>query len=264
MRYNDLGLVQRLLYYLYEKRLFREIKQASVPTHLGLILDGNRRYAMEKGFEVADGHREGARRLDDVLQWCADLDIRIVTVWVLSPENCQREPEEVSALLKVISDKMDDLSRNHVIVKNKFKVKAFGNLDILPDEVRKSINKCEKATAKHKRRILNIAVGYGGREEIVAAARKALAEKQDSYPSASELIGSLTVADITNHLYTCGIPDPDLIIRTSGEIRLSGFLLWQSAYSEFYFCDALWPLFRKVDFLRAIRSYQHRDRRFGK
>lgn len=262
MTYNLFGLVQGLLYYVYEKRLLREIRRGSVPAHLGLILDGNRRYAMEKGFEVADGHREGARRLDDVLQWCADLDINIVTVWVLSPENFQRNEDEVEALFKVIRDKMDDLSHNHVIAKNKFKVKAFGNLEMLPLDVRRAIARCEKATGKHKRRMLNIAVGYGGREEIVEAAKKALAAKKAS--STGELIESLSVDDITNHLYTCGIPDPDLIIRTSGEIRLSGFLLWQSAYSEFYFCDALWPLFRKVDFLRAIRSYQHRDRRFGK
>jgi short-chain Z-isoprenyl diphosphate synthase len=255
-------LIQKFLYYLYEKRLSREIRKGSAPTHLGLILDGNRRYAMEMGFEVADGHREGARRLDEVLQWCADLDIKIVTVWVLSPENCQRNQDEVEALFKVIRDKMDDLSHNHVIAKNKFKVKAFGNLDMLPADVRKAIDGCEKATSTHKRRMLNIAVGYGGREEIVEATKKALAEKKAS--STEELVDSLTVEDITNHLYTCGIPDPDLIIRTSGEIRLSGFLLWQSAYSEFYFCDALWPLFRKVDFLRAIRSYPHRDRRFVK
>ena len=262
MNYNFPGLIQGLLYYLYERRLFREIRKGSTPTHLGLILDGNRRYAMEMGYQVADGHREGARRLDEVLQWCADLDIEIVTVWVLSPENCRRDQDEVEALFKVISDKMDDLSHNHVISKNKFKIKAFGNLDMLPEDVRQAISRCEKATAKHKRRMLNIAVGYGGRQEIVEAAKKALREKKVSSPE--QLIESLTVDDITNHLYTCGIPDPDLIIRTSGEIRLSGFLLWQSAYSEFYFCDALWPLFRKVDFLRAIRSYQHRDRRFGK
>ncbi len=234
-----------------------------MPTHLGFILDGNRRYAREMGFDdVADGHREGARRLDGLLQWCADLDINIVTVWVFSPENFHRNEDEVEALFEVIRDKMDDLSHNHVITKNKFRVKAFGNLEGLPEDVRKAINRCEKATSKHKRRMLNIAVGYGGREEIVGAAKKALAEKKAA--SVEELINGLTVEDITNHLYTCGIPDPDLIIRTSGEIRLSGFLLWQSAYSEFYFCDALWPVFRKIDFLRAIRSFQHRDRRYGK
>ncbi len=233
-----------------------------MPTHLGLILDGNRRYAKEMGLsDVNDGHREGARRLDDVLQWCADLRIKIVTVWVLSPDNARRDKDEVDGLIKVIKDKMEDLSHNHVVVKNRFRVKAFGNLQALPPDVRDAIYRCEKATAGFNGYMLNIAVGYGGREEIVEATKKALAAKKTS--SVDELIGSLTAEDITNHLYTQGIPDPDLIIRTSGEIRLSGFLLWQSAYSEFYFCDALWPLFRKIDFLRAIRSYQHRNRRFG-
>ncbi len=263
MNYNLPALLHGILYYLYEKRLSRKIKRRRIPTHLGLILDGNRRYAREMGFDdVADGHREGARRLDDVLQWCADLGIRIVTIWVLSPENTHREEDEVKALFEIIRDKMEDLSHNQVVVRNKFKVKAFGKLNILPPDLQETIQRCEALTATFDRHMLNIAIGYGGREEIVEAARKALMQKKAS--SLEELVQGLTVEDIANHLYTCGIPDPDLIIRTSGEIRLSGFLLWQSAYSEFYFCDALWPLFRKIDFLRAIRSYQHRNRRFGK
>ncbi len=263
MNYNCLGLLQTILYYLYEKRLGRQIRKGSMPAHLGFILDGNRRYAKEMGFDdVADGHREGARRLDDLLQWCADLDIGIVTVWVFSPENFRRNPEEVEALFRVIREKMDDLAHNHVVTKGRFRVKAFGNIEGLPEDVRMAIERCEKATSAYEGRMLNIAVGYGGREEIVEAVKKALAEKGAA--SVEELTDALTVEDITNHLYTCGIPDPDLIIRTSGEIRLSGFLLWQSAYSEFYFCDALWPVFRKIDFLRAIRSFQHRDRRYGK
>jgi short-chain Z-isoprenyl diphosphate synthase len=263
MNYNLVALIQTLLYYLYAKRLSRKIKKGAMPTHIGLILDGNRRYAKEMGLSnVNDGHREGARKLDDVLQWCADLKIRIVTVWVLSPDNVNRDKDEVDGLFEVIKDKMEDLSRNHVIVRNKFRVKAFGNLAVLPPDVREAIDRCEEATVGFDRHMLNIGVGYGGREEIVEAAKKALVERK--VLSVDELISSLTVDDITNHLYICGIPDPDLIIRTSGEVRLSGFLLWQSAYSEFYFCDALWPLFRKIDFLRAIRSYQHRNRRFGK
>lgn len=234
-----------------------------MPTHLGLILDGNRRYAREMRLDdVADGHREGARRLDDVLQWCADLGVRIVTIWVLSPENTNRSKDEIESLYAVIREKMEDLSHNPVIAKNRFRVKAFGKLDGLPADLQEAISRCEASTGKFDRHMLNIAIGYGGREEIVEAAKKALMDKKAS--SVQELIEGLSVEDIANNLYTCGIPDPDLIIRTSGEIRLSGFLLWQSAYSEFYFCDALWPLFRKIDFLRAIRSYQHRNRRFGK
>ncbi len=256
-------MLGKILYYLYEKRLFKKIRGGSAPNHVGLILDGNRRYAKEMGLEdVADGHREGARKLDEVLQWCADLGIGIVTIWVLSPDNIRREKDEVEALFEIIRDKMEDLSHNQVVVKNKFRIRAFGKLHILPAELQEAIRGCEASTADYDERMLNIAVGYGGREEIVEAAKKALTEK--SAASLEELVQGLTVEDITNNLYTCGIPDPDLIIRTSGEIRLSGFLLWQSAYSEFYFCDALWPLFRKIDFLRAIRSYQERNRRFGK
>jgi len=263
MNYNVRAVVQRILYYLYQKHLSHKIRLGSMPTHLGLILDGNRRYAKERGFDdVADGHREGARRLDHVLQWCADLGIKIVTVWVLSPDNTLREKDEVEALFRVIRDKMEDLPHNQVIVKNRFRIKAVGKLDMLPADLQDAVHRCEESTRGFDRHMLNIAIGYGGREEIVEAAKKALLQKKAS--SVEELVRGLTAEDIANHLYTCGIPDPDLIIRTSGEVRLSGFLLWQSAYSEFYFCDALWPLFRKIDFLRAIRSFQHRNRRFGK
>ncbi|HPP06894.1 MAG TPA: polyprenyl diphosphate synthase, partial [Syntrophorhabdaceae bacterium] len=151
---------------------------------------------------------------------------------------------------------------NPVVKKNGFKIRTLGNIDVLPDELKEVIRKAEDKTKTHDRRILNIAIGYGGREEIVEAVKKVIKEKKFSTPL--ELAENITVDDITSHLYTNGIPDPDLIIRTSGEIRLSGFLLWQSAYSEFYFCDALWPAFRRIDFLRAIRSYQQRNRRFGR
>lgn len=256
-------LVKRALYYSYEKLLQNEVRRGTMPTHVGLILDGNRRYAIEMGFDdVTLGHKEGAKKLDDVLQWCCDLGIKIVTIWVLSTENIHRDREEVSGLLKVIEEKIDELSKSPVIKKNGFKIKALGNLEILPDTLREAIRKSEASTKDNKKHILNIAVGYGGREEIVEAVKRALKEKK--VQTAAELANSITSEDITSHLYTNGIPDPDLIIRTSGEIRLSGFLLWQSAYSEFYFCDALWPVFRKIDFLRAIRSYQQRGRRFGK
>ncbi len=230
---------------------------------MGLILDGNRRYAKEMGFDsVTMGHREGARKLDDVLQWCSDMGIKIVTIWVLSTDNIQRDKREVDSLLKVIDEKIDELSKSPVIKRNAFRIKALGKLEILPDTLKKTIRNAEESTKNNEKHVLNIAIGYGGREEIVEAVKRALKGKKAQ--TADELANSITTEDITAHLYTNGIPDPDLIIRTSGEIRLSGFLLWQSAYSEFYFCDAFWPAFRKIDFLRAIRSYQHRGRRFGK
>jgi undecaprenyl diphosphate synthase len=256
-------LIKRPLYYSYEKLLEREVRKETIPTHMGIILDGNRRYAREKGFDdVTMGHKEGAKKLDDVLQWCSDLGIKIVTIWVFSTENVQRDRGEVDSLLKVIEEKIFELSKSPVIRKNRFKIKALGNLEILPETLKEAIKKSEESTKNNEKHILNIAVGYGGREEIVEAVKRVIKEKK--VETAAELANSISTEDITSHLYTNGIPDPDLIIRTSGEIRLSGFLLWQSAYSEFYFCDALWPAFRKIDFLRAIRSYQHRGRRFGR
>jgi len=255
--------IKRLLYYSYGKLLEREVMKYRPPVHIGLILDGNRRYAKEMGFEdVTMGHKAGAHKLDDVLKWCVELGIKIITIWVLSTDNTQRDEGEVAALLKVIEEKINDLSKNPIVRKNGIQIKALGNLDILPEELQRAIHKSELSTKDNRNHILNIALGYGGREEIVDAVKKVIREKKTYSPE--QLADNISVDDITSHLYTYGIPDPDLIIRTSGEIRLSGFLLWQSAYSEFYFCDALWPVFRKIDFLRAIRSYQQRNRRFGR
>jgi short-chain Z-isoprenyl diphosphate synthase len=255
--------MRRLLYFGYRKLLEREVRNNALPVHIGLILDGNRRYAKEMGFDdVTMGHKEGAKKLDDMLTWCVEFGIKIITIWVLSTDNTQRDEDEVVALVKVIEEKINDLSRNPIIKKNGIQIKALGNLDILPDELKEAIRKSEMSTKDHTNHILNIAVGYGGREEIVDAVKRVIREKKAC--SLEELADNICADDITNHLYTYGIPDPDLIIRTSGEIRMSGFLLWQSAYSEFYFCDAFWPVFRKIDFLRAIRSYQQRNRRFGR
>lgn len=255
--------MRRLLYFGYRKLLEREVRNNALPVHIGLILDGNRRYAKEMGFDdVTMGHKEGAKKLDDMLTWCVEFGIKIITIWVLSTDNTQRDEDEVAALLKVIEEKIIDLSKNPIIKKNGIQIKALGNLDILPDELKEAIRKSEMSTKDHTNHILNIAVGYGGREEIVDAVKRVIREKRAC--SLEDLADNICADDITNHLYTYGIPDPDLIIRTSGEIRMSGFLLWQSAYSEFYFCDAFWPVFRKIDFLRAIRSYQQRNRRFGR
>ena len=255
--------IKRLLYYSYGKLLEREVRKGKLPVHIGLILDGNRRYAKEMGFEdVTMGHKAGANKLDDVLKWCVEFDIKIITIWVLSTDNAQRDEGEVAGLLKVIEEKITELSKNPIVRKNGIQIKVLGNLDVLPEELKKAIHKSEMSTKDHTNHILNIALGYGGREEIVDAVKKVIREKKSSTPE--ELADNICVDDITSHLYTYGIPDPDLIIRTSGEIRLSGFLLWQSAYSEFYFCDAFWPVFRRIDFLRAIRSYQQRNRRFGR
>jgi short-chain Z-isoprenyl diphosphate synthase len=254
---------KRLIYYYYEKLLEKEVQKGTIPTHVGLILDGNRRYAKEMGFQNVNlGHREGAKKLDDVLQWCVEYGVRIVTIWGLSTENVGRDEDELKGLVAVIKEKIEDLFQNPVVRRYGFRIKVLGNLHMLPDELREVAKRAEDETKHNKNHVLNIAIGYGGRQEIVEAVKKAIRDKK--IQSCEALADSITVNDITSHLYTNGIPDPDLIIRTSGEVRLSGFLLWQSAYSEFYFCDALWPAFRKIDFLRAIRSYQHRHRRYGK
>ncbi|MCX7857022.1 MAG: polyprenyl diphosphate synthase [Deltaproteobacteria bacterium] len=255
--------MKRIVYYLYEKFLEREVSKGSIPSHVGVILDGNRRYAREMGFsDVSMGHKIGAEKVDELLKWCAELNIKIITIWVLSTDNIFREASELEKLLSIIEDKLKDLSKNPLIKRYGYRIKILGNTNILPERLREVIEITEESTKENQDRILNIAIGYGGREEIIEAVKRAiLSKKKDKI---EQVVESLTVEDIARYLYTYGIPDPDLIIRTSGEIRLSGFLLWQSAYSEFYFCDALWPAFRKIDFLRAIRSFQQRKRRFGR
>ncbi len=254
---------RKLLYYFYEKHLEREIKKNPLPAHVGLILDGNRRYAKEMGFEdISMGHKIGAQKVDELLRWCAELDIKVITIWVLSTDNIFRESSELSKLFSIIENKLLDLSRDPAVKKNGYKINILGNTNILPEKLKEVVRTVEESTKDNRERVLNIALGYGGREEIVEAVKKAILSKEGL--SAEEIARSLKAEDIARYLYTYGVPDPDLIIRTSGEIRLSGFLLWQSAYSEFYFCDAPWPAFRKIDFLRAIRSFQQRKRRFGR
>jgi short-chain Z-isoprenyl diphosphate synthase len=254
---------KRIVYYFYEKFLEKEVSKGSMPAHVGLILDGNRRYAKEKGFtDISLGHKIGAEKVDELLRWCAELDIKILTIWVLSTDNIFREESELKKLLLIIEEKLWDLSKNPLIKKYGYRIKILGNPSILPEGIKEVARVVEESTKENKERILNIALGYGGREEIIEAVKRAILSKKEM--SVEEIVESLTTEDIGRYLYTYGIPDPDLIIRTSGEIRLSGFLLWQSAYSEFYFCDALWPAFRRIDFLRAIRSFQQRKRRFGR
>lgn len=255
--------IKRLLYYFYERHLKKEVLKNPLPQHIGLILDGNRRYAREMGFsDVSIGHKLGAKKVDELLRWCGELDIKVLTIWVLSTDNIFREESELKKLFSIIEDKLYDLSKNPVIKTYGYRINILGNTEILPERLREVIKMVEDSTRENNARILNIAIGYGGREEIIEAVKKAILSKKDK--NAWEIAYSLKPEDIARHLYTYGVPDPDLIIRTSGEIRLSGFLLWQSVYSEFYFCDAPWPAFRKIDFLRAIRSFQQRNRRFGR
>jgi short-chain Z-isoprenyl diphosphate synthase len=262
---NKMKPIKDLIYRLYENRLLTEVRGTPPPRHVGLILDGNRRFAIKKGLKtVIEGHRMGADKLDEVLSWCEDLKIRNITVWVFSTENLSRSQKEVDELLRVIEWKIQQLARDPLTHKRRMKIKAIGKMELLPETTRRAIEEAEKATGNYENLSLNIALGYGGRQEIADAFKDLVRKKFSDGASLEEIIGDVTPEEIGRHLYTLGLPDPDLIIRTSGEIRLSGFLLWQSAYSEFYFCDVYWPAFRKIDFLRAIRSYQQRERRFGK
>ena len=256
--------ILRSLYYLYQRRLLAVIKGGPMPRHIGIILDGNRRHARAQGIdEPSEMYRMGADKLDEVLDWCAELGIPTVTLWVFSTENFRRPSAEVSGILEVIEAKLAALSHDPAIHHRGVRVHAIGQLSLLPKSVIAAIASAERATAGYEGFELNIAVAYGGRQEIIDAVQQALRIMSAKGAALPEEIGAITPETIGNHLYTAGLPDPDLIIRTSGEIRLSGFLLWQSAHSEFYFTEVLSPPIRTIDFLRAIRSNQERQRRFG-
>jgi short-chain Z-isoprenyl diphosphate synthase len=254
-----------LVYRLYERRLVEGLRDGPLPQHVGVILDGNRRFARERGLaDPSEGHAAGARRIDPFLDWCLELGIPYVTLWLLSTDNLERDDAEVSGLLGIIEDTVRRMGCSEGAEERGLKVTAVGALDLLPEDMRRSLKEAEEATADHDRLRVQVAVGYGGRQEITDALRSLLLDRAAHGHSVEEVAATLRPEDIGDHLYTTGLPDPDLIIRTSGEVRLSGFLLWQSAHSEFYFCDAYWPEFRRVDFLRALRDYQRRTRRFGR
>ncbi|MGH7318273.1 MAG: polyprenyl diphosphate synthase [Candidatus Rokuibacteriota bacterium] len=256
--------VRRLLYYLYARRLEAEVLRRPMPRHVGIILDGNRRWARAQGLRnLVEAYRVGAEKLDEILAWCADLGIPAVTLWVFSTENLRRAPEEVQGLLSVIEAKLDVLAADPHVHRRRVRVRAVGKLELLPDSTLAAARRAERATADYAGPVLTFALAYGGRQEIADAVRALIRDRAKQGVSIEEIIESVSQEEIGRYLYAADLPDPDLIIRTSGEVRLSGFLLWQSAYSEFYFCDVHWPAFRKIDFLRAIRSYQQRDRRFG-
>ncbi len=254
----------KILYHLYEHRLVRQVRGCPMPAHIGIILDGNRRYGHQQG--LTDPHviyGIGANKLNEVLDWCGELGIPAVTLWVLSTENFDRPVDQVSGILAAIEAKLRSLARESQIHRQRVRVRAIGKLEQLPSSMIAAIRMAQEATTAYDTMVLTIAVAYGGREEIVDAVRAVLCEELRRGATLASAIEQITSTTISRHLYMPEALHPDLIIRTGGEVRLSGFLLWQSAYSEFYFCDVYWPAFRKIDFLRAIRSYQQRRRRFG-
>ncbi len=248
------------LYKIYEWYISRNLKQENMPKHIAIIMDGNRRYTKIMGnMEIIDGHKRGVNTLEKVLDWSIELGIEIVTAYAFSTENFKRPPKEVEGLMLLFQREFEGIAKNPKIHKNEVRINAVGNLNLLPENVREAIRIAEEATSSYEKRIVNIAIGYDGRMEIIDAIKKISREVKDGKLDCNEIDEDM----VSKNLYTAGLEDPNLIIRTSGEERLSGFLLWQSSYSELYFCDSLWPELRKVDFLRALRSYQERERRFG-
>jgi short-chain Z-isoprenyl diphosphate synthase len=247
-----------LAYRLYERRLEASLSPQVIPRHVGVMCDGNRRWARSAGLtDVSGGHQKGADKIFELLQWCQESGVEVVTLWLLSTDNLARPASELDPLLRIIEGTVRELATQN------WHLNPMGALDLLPADTARTLKDAGEVTADRTGLLVNVAVGYGGRREIADAVRSLLQMHATKGTTIEELAEILDVEHIAEHLYTAGQPDPDLVIRTSGEQRLGGFLLWQSAHSEFYFCDAYWPAFRRVDFLRALRSYAARHRRFG-
>lgn len=253
------GPVSGLAYRQYEKRLLAEIQQSEVPHHVAIIMDGNRRFAESLGLSPTDGHMYGREKLEELLNWCLELKIKILTVYAFSTENLKRQPEEVQFLMKMFEENFRKLADDPRVAQHGIRLKVIGQTNLLEPAVQEAIKYAMDKTKDNSNYLLNLAVAYGGREEIMDAVRKLAAEAKDGKIQPEQITQEM----MTQHLYTNGIPDPDLVLRTSGEERISNFLLWQIAYSELYFADVYWPGMRKIDFLRAIRGYQQRHRRMG-
>ena len=256
--------IKSILYPLYERRLFANLDFTQTPHHVGVILDGNRRWskanpAADGDTSTSRGHKAGAEKIIDLLDWCEESKVEVLTIWLLSNQNLSRPPAELEPLLAIIADTVNDLAS-----RRRWEIRPVGSMELLPKELVDQLNDVAIKTKGIKGVLINVAIGYGGRSEIADAVKSIITSPENSGKSATEIANSINVDEISRHLYTAGLPDPDLVIRTSGEQRLGGFLLWQSAHSEFYFCEAYWPDFRRVDFLRAIRAYSQRNRRFGK
>ena len=250
------------LYKIYGKRLESEIQSGDIPNHVALILDGNRRWAKRHLTIPKEGHWRGADSVEKLLDWCEELDIKIITLYALSAENLGRNDDELEDLYELIRLRLERLLKDSRIHRNKMRVKGIGRIELLPDSIKKVLSELEETTKNYENHFLNIALAYGGQYELVDAVKK-IGEKIKQ----GELrIEDINKNEIESHLYTSHLPQssPDMILRTSGEKRLSGFLMWQSAYSELVFMDIFWPEFRKIDLMRAIRTFQERKRRLGK
>ena len=247
------------LYRWYEGRIRAALPPDAIPRHVGVILDGNRRWAKAAGTKQAAGYEAGADKVTELLSWSEEVGVEMVTLWMLSTDNLSRPEAEVVELVEIIEQAVSDLA-----AQRRWRIQVVGALDLLPYQTVAGLHAAEAATSQIEGLHVNVAIGYGGRKEIADAVRALLEDQAKAGVTLEQLAQTLDVEHIARHLYTSGQPDPDLVIRTSGEQRLSGFLLWQSVHSEFYFCEAYWPDFRKVDFLRALRSFAARERRLGR
>ena len=254
------GRVKREIRRYREKRLEEKVLSLPLPQHVAIIMDGNRRYAKSLGLSEEEGYLMGREKLKELLEWCFDLGIKVLTVYAFSTENFKRSKKEVETLFRLCKQAIEEATKDERIHKNRVRVNVIGRLDLLPEEIRNAARELMEKTKDYNDYIFNVALAYGGRQEIVDAI-KGIAKDVKEGKLDLEDINEKTVS---SYLYTKDIPDPDLILRTSGEERISNFLLWQLAYSELYFADVYWPAFKKEDFLRAILTYQQRKRRFGR
>ncbi len=261
-RFADYAL--RPVYAIYTRRLRGEVMALPRPGHVAVIMDGNRRWATSQGFEdIGVGHRRGAEKALELVDWCAELGIGEVTLWALSLENLGRPASEVDTIADVATESLTAMAQGRRRTRVPIRLKVIGRRDPLPDRLREAVDASAQLSRADGALQVTVALAYSGRDELVEAAQAAVRDLVADGVPPDDLPMRLTADTLAAHLYTRGSSDPDLIIRTSGEVRLSGFLPWQSVYSEYYFCDAFWPAFREIDFLRAIRTYQQRARRFG-
>jgi short-chain Z-isoprenyl diphosphate synthase len=253
-----MGSVRRAVYRCYARRLRSRLRGRQLPRHVAIIMDGNRRWARHQGLDdLSAGHRHGAEHLGQVLGWCEQLGIEQVTVFVVSIDNLRkRDAGEVDFLMRMAEQKSGEVLAGPA---NRWQIRIAGQIDLLPDSTARALKEVEEATRDLGSGLcLTLAIGYDGRAEIIAALRGLLLREAEAGRTTAELARSLTDADIAAHLYTHGLPEPDLVIRTSGEQRLGGFLLWQTIQSDLYFCEVNWPGFCQVDFLRALHAYATR------
>jgi short-chain Z-isoprenyl diphosphate synthase len=251
------------MYRLYEMRLRQGLatSKSELPRHIAVLCDGNRRWARDAGHQdVSYGYRMGARKIAEMLRWCQEAGVEMATVYLLSTENLHRDPAELATLIGIITDVVEEICAPE----NRWSVRTVGDLELIGEEQARRLRDAVESTCGNGSGFhVNVAVGYGGRQEIVDAVRQLLGKELANGKTGEQMIEAVSEEGISENLYTSGQPDPDLVIRTSGEQRLSGFLLWQSAYSEMWFTEAYWPEFRRIDFLRALRDYTARHRRYG-